>query len=146
MQTATIIAEPHGLAPIPVDGLIECDIGNWEGMDWQQIRYLDADNHRKFMSNPAEHGYPNGENFTQVSDRAAAAINGILDQNAGSTILVVSHHIVNRTYLAALLGLGPAKARTVALDNCGISVIIREGDKTTVSTLNASFHLQGLAA
>lgn len=146
VQTATIIAEPHGIAPIPLEGLTECDVGNWEGMDWQQIRYLDAGNFHQFMANPAEHGYPNGENFAQVGERATEALNGLLDQNAGKTILVVSHHIVNRTYLAALLGLGASRARTVSLDNCGISVIVREGEKTAVNTLNASFHLQGLAA
>jgi broad specificity phosphatase PhoE len=146
VQTATIIAEPHSLSPIPVESLTECDIGNWEGMDWQQIRYLDAENYNKFMNNPAEHGYPNGENFAQVAERAATTINGLLDQNAGRTILVVSHHIVNRTYLAMLLGISPRLARSVALDNCGISVIVREEEKTVVSTLNASFHLQGIAA
>jgi len=146
VQTATIIAEPHGIAPLPVDGLTECDVGNWEGMDWQQIRYLDADNHHRFMANPAENGYPNGENFAQVAERALATINELLAQNVGKSVLIVSHHIVNRTYLAGLLGLGASKARIVALDNCGISVIVREGDKTSVTTLNASFHLQGLAA
>jgi hypothetical protein len=34
----------------------------------------------------------------------------------------------------------------VSLDNCGISVVLREDDRTTVTTLNAAFHLQGLAA
>jgi len=32
------------------------------------------------------------------------------------------------------------------LDNCGISVVVRDGDRTTVGTLNAAFHLQGVAA
>ncbi len=146
VQTATIIAEPHNLAPEPVEGLTECDVGSWEGMDWQQIRYLDADAHQRFMSNPAENGYPNGENFSEVAERSKVAINGLIEANAGRTLLVVSHHIVNRTYLASLLGLEAARARTVALDNCGISVIVKEGEKTSVTTLNASFHLQGLAA
>jgi hypothetical protein len=38
------------------------------------------------------------------------------------------------------------QARQVSLDNCGISVVTRSGDKTHVSTLNAAFHLQGVAA
>jgi hypothetical protein len=42
--------------------------------------------------------------------------------------------------------MGLAQARQVALDNCGISVVVRDGDLTSVSTLNASFHLQGAAA
>jgi hypothetical protein len=34
----------------------------------------------------------------------------------------------------------------VTLDNCGISVVLRDEQQTTVSTLNAAFHLQGVAA
>jgi phosphoserine phosphatase len=146
MQTAAAICTPHGIAPIPVEDLTECDIGTWEGMDWQQIRYFDAEHYHRFMDNPAEHGYPGGENFAQVYTRAAAAMEEILTREEGKTILVVSHHIVNRTYLAVLLGMAVSQARAVSLDNCGISVAVREGSKTTVTTLNAAFHLQGVAA
>ena len=45
-----------------------------------------------------------------------------------------------------LLGMGPELAKQVVLDNCGISIVVRDGEKTTVSTLNAAFHLQGVAA
>ncbi len=146
VQTASIIAAPHGLSPHPLDDLIECDIGNWEGLDWQAIRYLDADGYGRFMANPAEHGYPGGESFAEVYARASRCFERLLNDHAGQSILVVSHHIVNRVYLASVLGLGADKARQVALDNCGISVVVRDGDKTSVVTLNAAFHLQGVAA
>src|SRR5580693_1034054 len=41
LQTAQIVAEPYGLSPIPVEALTECDIGRWEGLDWQEIRFFD---------------------------------------------------------------------------------------------------------
>jgi broad specificity phosphatase PhoE len=146
VQTASIIAAPHGLSPLPVDDLTECDIGNWEGLDWQAIRYLDADGYRRFMDNPAEFGYPGGESFADVFRRVSRSLEQLLTKHDGQSILVVAHHVVNRTYLASLLGLTPVQARQVTLDNCGISVVSRNGDKTTVGTLNASFHLQGIAA
>ncbi len=146
VQTAAIVAAPHGQSPQPLDALIECDVGNWEGLDWQTVRYLDAEGHQRFHANPAAFGYPGGESFAQVHERAAPALDELLARHAGEAILVVAHHVVNRTYLAGLLGLGPHQARQVALDNCGISVVVREGAATTVSTLNAAFHLQGLAA
>lgn len=146
VQTATIVAAPHGLAPQPLNALTECDVGRWEGLDWQTIRYLDAETYHHFMANPAQHGYPGGESFGEVYQRAAAGLEELLHLHAGSSILVVSHHVVNRTYLAGLLGLSIEQARQVTLDNCGISVVTREGDETHVSTLNAAFHLQGVAA
>lgn len=146
IQTASIVAAPHGLSPVPLESLTECDIGSWEGLDWQAIRYLDAEAYQKFMANPAEHGYPGGESFADVYRRTQAALEELLTKHQGQAVLVVAHHIVNRTYLAGVLGLGPEQARQVSLDNCGISVVIREGDQTTVTTLNAAFHLQGVAA
>jgi broad specificity phosphatase PhoE len=146
VQTATIVAAPHGLAPQPLDALTECDVGRWEGLDWQAIRYLDAEAYQHFMENPADQGYPGGESFADVYLRVAATLDELLGVHAGQSILVVAHHVVNRTYLAGLLGLSLQQARQMTLDTCGISVVVRDGEKTTVSTLNAAFHLQGLAA
>jgi broad specificity phosphatase PhoE len=146
VQTAAIVAAPHGLSPGPLDALTECDVGRWEGLDWQTIRYLDAESYQRFMANPAENGYPGGESFRDVYERVTGAIEELLATHAGESVLVVAHHVVNRTYLAGLLGLTPNQARQVTLDNCGISVVVREGEETAVSTLNAAFHLQGVAA
>jgi broad specificity phosphatase PhoE len=146
VQTAAIVAAPHGLSPQPLEALTECDVGRWEGMDWQSIRYLDAETHARFTANPAEQGYPGGESFRDVYERVSTGIEELLNRHTGEAILIVAHHVVNRTYLAGLLGLTPDQARQVTLDNCGISVVVRENNETTVSTLNAAFHLQGVAA
>ncbi len=146
VQTAAIIAAPHGLSPLPVEELTECDVGSWEGLDWETIRYLDAEGHRRFHADPASFGYPGGESFGDVSARVTPALEKLLVRHAGQAVLVVAHHVVNRTFLAGLLGLGPGQARQVSLDNCGISVVVRESGRTRVTTLNAAFHLQGIAA
>jgi len=146
VQTAAIVAAPHGLSPEPLEDLTECDIGRWEGLDWQTIRYLDAESYQRFMANPGQFGYPGGESFGDVYQRVSAALETLLEKHAGESILIVAHHVVNRTYLAGLLGLTPDQARQVTLDNCGISVVVREGQQTAINTLNAAFHLQGVAA
>jgi broad specificity phosphatase PhoE len=146
LRTAEIIAEPHGLEPVTVEALIECDVGDWEGQSWEEIRAADPESYARYHANPAVNGYAGGENFQQVSDRAGRAIEEILGRHAGRTVVVVSHHIVNRIYLAGVLGLGPARARAVSLDNCGISIVHRDGARTAVATINAAFHLQGVAA
>jgi broad specificity phosphatase PhoE len=118
VETASIIVAPHGLEPEPLEELAERDPGP------SAILPFDAD----------------------PSRLATEAMDRLLTAHAGRSLLVVAHHLMNRTYLARLLGLTPAQARQVTLDNCGISVVVREGEQVHVSTLNASFHLQGLAA
>jgi broad specificity phosphatase PhoE len=146
VQTAAIVAAPHGLTPQPLEALTECDVGRWEGLDWPSIRYLDADAYWRFMTSPGEFGYPGGESFADVARRVTPSLDELLSTHAGEAVLVVAHHVVNRTYLAGLLGLTPNQARQVTLDNCGISVVVRDGEETSVATLNAAFHLQGVAA
>lgn len=146
VQTAALVAAPHGLSPQPLEALTECDVGRWEGLDWQTIRTLDAEGFQRFHANPAAFGYPGGESFGDVYQRVAPILDDLLVQHEGESLLVVAHHVVNRTYLAGLLGLTLDQAKQVTLDNCGISVVVREGSETTVNTLNAAFHLQGVAA
>jgi broad specificity phosphatase PhoE len=146
VETAAIVAAPHGLEPQPIAALTECDVGRWEGLDWQAIRSRDADGYQRFVADPAEHGYPGGESLAQVYARVAPALGKLLADHAGESILVVAHHVVNRTYLAGLLGLSLGQSRQVSLDTCGISVVTQADGATSVSTLNAAFHLQGLAA
>lgn len=146
LRTAQIIAEPHDLTPMAIPELTECDVGVWEGMSWEEIKASDPESYARYHADPSQHGYREGENFRQVYDRATTAIDDLLAQHEGSTIVVVSHHIVNRTYLAGVLGIGPARARIVSLENCAISIVQHHKGKTTLSTLNASFHLQGVAA
>ena len=146
MQTAAIVAAPHGLNAQPLEALAECDVGRWEGLDWQTIRNRDPESYQQYMSDPGRFGYPGGESFADVYARVSGALENALAVHSGQSILVVAHHVVNRTYLAGLLRLKMEHARQVTLDNCGISVVVREGDETTVGTLNAAFHLQGVAA
>ena len=44
--------------------------------------------------------------------------------------------LINRTYLASLMGLPPDQARQVVLDNCGISVVVCEGEKAAQSLID----------
>jgi broad specificity phosphatase PhoE len=143
-QTAEIIAAPHRLRLQVRDELTECDIGRWENLDWQTIRAQDPDSYHKFMANPASFGYPGGESLAEVHERGARVLAELIQSHAGETLLVVSHHVVNRTYLAVLLGLKVEQARRVRLDNCGISIVEHDGGDTIVTTLNAAFHLQGV--
>jgi broad specificity phosphatase PhoE len=145
VQTAAIVAAPHGVAPQPLEALTECDVGDWEGLDWGTVRARQPDAYSRHHADPAAFGYPGGESFRAVHERAAPTLDSLLRAHPGESLLVVAHHAVLRTYLAGLLGLAPGQARGVVLDNCGISVVVRDGADAVV-TLNAAFHLQGVAA
>src|SRR5262249_14892521 len=105
VQTAEIVAAPHGLKPLPLTALTECDVGRWEGLDWQTIRSQDAEAYERFMQRPGDFGYPGGDSFRDVYERVSRALEELLTSHEGQALLVVGHHVVNRTYLAGLMGL-----------------------------------------
>ncbi len=146
VQTAAIVAAPHGLAIQIAPDLAECDLGRWEGLDWPTIRRRDAFAYHQFLAAGDDATYPEGESTRQVYERVAATLDDLLTRHEGSSILVVGHDIANYTYLASLMGLAAPQVRQMTLDNCGVSMIVRQNGETRVSTVNAAFHLQGMMA
>jgi hypothetical protein len=71
------------------------------------------------------------------------SLDELLELCAGQAALVVAPLSVLRVYLGDLLGF---PAGLVTLAPCGVSGVMHDGDETTVRTLNAAFHLQGVAA
>lgn len=138
-QTAALIA-PY-LKPEPIEALIECDVGRWEGIDWDTILRDDFETYTRYMADPATVGYPGGENFTDVWNRTEPVFDELFQRYQEQTFLVVSHHVVNRVFLAKALGLELRQGRNVMLDNCGISIVTRDDKEQRVVTVNSTIHL-----
>jgi broad specificity phosphatase PhoE len=138
MQTAAIVAAPLALATESLEAIIEADLGRWEGLDWETIRKREPQEYARFLALPA---HPDGESYREVHERASSAIDDLMNRHHGETVLVVSHHVVLRTYLAGLLGLPPERAREISIPNASISKVVREDGQTRIVTLADTRHL-----
>ena len=141
VETAEAIAAAHELAVATDADLTECDVGVWEGMDWASIERQFPDDYRAFRNDSAYAPYLRGESYADVHRRVTPTVERLLERHAGQTIAVVAHNVVNRTYLAGLLGLDLGRAKDVRQSNCGVNVIRRRDGQTELLTLNAHFHL-----
>jgi broad specificity phosphatase PhoE len=133
-QTATILCEPHGLTPHPLDALAECDLGRWEGLDWQTIAEHEPEAYQRFVSDPARVGHPGGESYQDVFDRAWPLLEELFTAFPEQNLLVVSHQVVIRTYWAWLLGLPLGQARQLTVANVAVLRITRQ-ENTTVNRM-----------
>jgi broad specificity phosphatase PhoE len=140
-QTADIIGRELSIAPSVVTALHECDVGVWEGLDWQTIRGRFPEEHRRFVDNPAENPYLGGESYGDVLRRVEPAITDLLDAHPGESIAIVAHNVVNRVYLASLAGIELRRAPRIAQANGGVNLVRRKAGQTELVTLNALFHL-----
>jgi broad specificity phosphatase PhoE len=140
-MTAQAIAGPHSLDAAVVEGVGECNVGQWEGLDWGTIRERFPNEAGLFHDNPFENPYLGGESYGDVYRRSRPVIEGLLERHRGETVVLVAHNVVNRVYLAEVLGLGGRRAPTIRQQNACINLIVRDARGIAVNTLNAVFHL-----
>lgn len=141
VETAEAIAAPRALRVSTDQRLVECDVGRWEGMDWDSISREYPAEYQAFMDDPAAHPYLGGETYRDVADRVRPAITEVLERHAGRSIAVVAHNVVNRVYLAGLLGLELRRAKDIRQSNGGINLIRHRRGETELMTLNMFFHI-----
>lgn len=150
VQTADAIAAPRGLRPATLLALVEADVGAWEGLTWDEARARHPEDYANFMANPGVAPYRDGESFLDVQRRVAPAMAELARRHPAGRVAVVAHNVVNRAYLALLLGVPIALARTLPQNNGGINVIHHPPDAPPdalpkIVTLNAALHLEGIA-
>ena len=144
-QTAEMIARELGVDASVAADLQECDVGDWEGLDWGTIRERYPEAHRRFVANPAAVPYLGGESYGDVLRRAKPAIERLLDGHAGEHIAVVAHNVVNRAYLADVIGLDLRLAAKIAQGNGCVNLVRRRAGKSELVTMNAVFHTDSIA-
>ncbi len=140
-ETATAIAQSHGKEIQPVDRLVECCVGLWEGLDWGTIRQRHPEEARLFHENPADNPYFGGESYSDTLRRVRPVFQDLLERHRGETIAIVAHNVVNRVYLASLLGLELRRAKDLRQQNACVNLIVHDDHATHVVTMNSVFHL-----
>ena len=107
LESAGILAVPHGLPVIPVPALSEISHGRWEGKTRREAEALWPGEYSRWESDPYTLAPEGGESGLAVTARALPALIGLVASQAGRTFLVVSHKATIRLLLSALLGFDP---------------------------------------
>jgi broad specificity phosphatase PhoE len=105
VESANVVAGPHGLTPILIDGLREIDHGRWEGLRRADVQQQFAAEYAAWEQDPFCVAPEGGETGHQVLARALPVLNDIVIRHAGESVLVVSHKATNRLLIAHLLGI-----------------------------------------
>jgi probable phosphoglycerate mutase len=106
-ETATIIATPHRLTPIPRDGLREISHGRWESMTRSEVEAQFAQEYAAWEEDPFIYAPQDGESGLSVMARALPVIREVVLNHAGENVAVVSHKATIRLIISSLLGFDP---------------------------------------
>ncbi|MBI2918468.1 MAG: histidine phosphatase family protein [Chloroflexi bacterium] len=141
METAQAVARPHALTVTPLDGLMELDAGELDGLTPAEARI----GHRPFLEQWSQ-GDPNlaapgGESLGQVQERAWAVLDSLMECHRSDTIVLVSHHFVLVTLTCRALGIPLQNFRRLRSSVAGYSILDFSGPEATLVVLNDTCHL-----
>jgi broad specificity phosphatase PhoE/ribonuclease HI len=140
--TAREIAKALAGPPVRTDpDLIECDFGEWEGLTFADVRAGWPDAVAQWLASPAV-APPGGESFDQVTVRVNRAVEHLLDENAGQSVVVVSHVTPIKLILRDALRGGEGFLHRLYLDAAGLSIVDFWPDgSVAVRLVNETAHL-----
>lgn len=141
METAAIIAAPHGQAVRPVPALREINFGLWEGLTHREIAATHPEALKQWLLGAGEVTVPGGESFAQVRERAWQAVQAIIAEHRGQKVLAVSHGGTIRSLLCAVLNLDTASVWRLAQDNAAVNIVDFYPELPVVVLLNDTSHL-----
>lgn len=135
-RTGELIAEPHGLQPVPVPSLREMAMGRWDGLTAEEIQRREPAAFAEWMQRVGEFPFPEGESVPDLLARAWPAFEAIVEGHAGQAVAVVAHGGTNRALLCQALGLPLGRLLAFGQDYGALSVLERADTRWRLSRLN----------
>ncbi len=121
LQTAEAVALPHKL-PVQISaGITDFDFGKWQGLSREEVSEKYPESYSDWLERPHLVQMPGGENLGEVRKRALAALDEILAQRLNAVALV-THRVINKVLICALLGTDDSHFWNIEQDTCGITI------------------------
>lgn len=139
-RTASAIAKPHKLDVIKVPGLMERYYGEWENMNFEDIRNKYGRTYDSWLINPGKTKIPKAEKLEDLQKRGVPEIEKLVKRHKGETICVVGHGGINRTILFHYMNMDLNNFWKIKQDNCCVNII--EIDRVpSITLLNSTWFL-----
>jgi probable phosphoglycerate mutase len=136
-QTARPLAQARQLAIQVHPGLDEVDLGDWQGMTFQQLEAL-GEPWRHWCERRGSAHPPGGEPFTEVPRRAMAALHALRARYPDHTVLVVSHGDVIKSVVATCLNMSLDDLERLDIAPASVSVLAMGEGWMQLKLLNAT--------
>jgi probable phosphoglycerate mutase len=143
-QTAQKVAQFHDLKVQPLQGIIDMSFGNWEGRPHQEIQESDSNTYRQWVETPHLVRLPGGESLDDVRVRAMAAVEELIRNHPGKTLILVTHRVVNKVLICGILSLDNSHFWQITQDTTAINLIQYRNGKYILSLMNETCHLKPL--
>ena len=143
-QTAEKIGQLHDLKVNLLGGIVDMSFGNWEGRSLKEIQEIDQETYRMWREEPHLVKLPGGETLEEVKVRSMAALEEVIQRHSRKTVVLVSHRVICKVLICAILGLDNSHFWQITQDTTAINLIRYKEGKYILSLLNETCHLKPL--
>lgn len=145
-ETAQAVAGGRNLEVIPEPAFIDIDFGEWHGLALKMVKEKYSSLYRAWREEPHTVTFPQGENLAQVRERAWDGLQKIIQKHLGQSILIVSHRVITKVIICAVLGLDNSHFWQIKQDTTAINCFEYHRGKWVISLLNDTCHLKSIHA
>jgi broad specificity phosphatase PhoE len=135
LNTAQAIASHHKLELKISPGLLDFDFGKWQGLSHPEVKDRYKKLYVQWLENPHLIRMPDGESLNGVRKRALGVVNEVVAKHEG-IIVLVSHRVVNKVLICALLGLDNSHFWNIKQDVGGITTFSYENERFILTKHN----------
>ena len=142
-ETAHLINAFHPSVPLyEEEGLVEMDLGEFEGIEGPRWAAQYAEFRTAWKQNPASVRMPGGESLHEVQARAMSALERITGSYPPeSTLVLCSHNFVILTILCHALDIPLARFRELRQGTAALNVLYKQGERYRADVVNDRSHL-----
>jgi broad specificity phosphatase PhoE len=143
-ETAEAIARFHNLDVQRLEGLVDLNFGEWEGLSRQEVQERYPDLYQEWLKQPHQIIFPGGEGLDAVSSRAMKAVEEIISRHPQEAVALVSHRVVLKVLICALLGLDNSHFWNIAQDTTALNCFHHRNGTWICNSLNDTCHVKGV--
>lgn len=121
-QTAAAVGRRLGLPVMADPAFAECDFGEWEGLQADEIDRRWPGDLRRWHVDAAFQA-PGGESIEDVGARVGAGVEGLLDEGVDRTVVVVCHSVVIRAAIGVVLGAPSSVWAAIRVAPASVSIV-----------------------
>jgi broad specificity phosphatase PhoE len=143
-ETAQVIAAAKGLRVLPDPAFMDMDFGAWQGLPLKEVKEKYSDLYRVWRERPQAIIFPGGENLAQVRARAREGLTRVVQDNPEKTVLIISHRVVTKVLICAVLGLDDSHFWQIQQDTTAVNCFQHNRSIFITSLINDTCHLKSL--
>ncbi len=140
-ETAKCIASFHNKEVVVQKEFIDIDFGVWQGLSKSEVKERYQKAFSKWERKPERVKIPGAESLDDVRNRTLAGVHAILSEYPEGIVIIVSHGLINKVLLCAVLGLSNSHFWKVKQDNGAVNIFKYTPHGSKVFMMNNTTHL-----